>query len=64
MYAIEIDHHRGGRCYAVNGSGITTTDIQRAMHRSVPGCLEEVAWQRFKGLNPKIVEVPPKNRKA
>ena len=60
MYALEIDHHRGGRCYAVNTAGITTSDIHHALHRSDRERLGDMARLLFKGLNPKVVEVPPK----
>ena len=55
-YVLEIDYHRGGRCYAMQG-GITTTNIAQAFARTDRKAIEALA-KRYSALNPAIVTKP------
>lgn len=56
MHAIEIDSHRGGRCFYAGIYGVTTTDFKHAFKRSsLPSVNILVLNGQFKNLNPKIV---------
>ena len=55
MFAVEIDHHRGGRCYALPQHGIFTTDIQFAYKRRGKSSMEGFA-RTLHGKNPVVVE--------
>ena len=54
-FALEIDYHRGGRCYVMQG-GITTTNPRTAFKRADRGVIDRLAKQ-FEGKNPKVVTV-------
>ena len=55
-HAVEIDSHRGGRCFYAGISGITTTDFKHAFKRGDLSQAQAVANSpQFRTLNPKIV---------
>lgn len=60
MFAVEIDHHRGGRCYASAQHGIFTTDIQFAYKRRAQSSMEGFA-RTLHGKNPVVVECAKAN---
>jgi len=55
MFAVEIDHHRGGRVFAMQG-GWTTTNVKQAFRRKSRQTVEQFA-KLFQGKNPSVVSV-------
>lgn len=59
MFVLEIDYHRGGRCYYVDRV-CTTTDPKRALRRRDRLVLEKLAqYPEVARLNPVVKEVAP-----